>query len=475
MIKQAWFPVAKRGKPHAVLMIDNLANGTFFHYDRTWYHIAYDVKYYGQFNNARYISEEDHMAIVALMDVKQKKDPLFFYKYGEAMIKAAEECLAFTKEAMKIDWQKSSNEEMAKNIETVCHFMAKMYGGIPIYGYYFYFNDILVDNFLKGLKAKLGEKFDQAVQWILLSEKESQIAHEQHDLLLLAKDSLLQGSIAKSQLETHWKKYAYLKQWYFWVGGYVIGEMENRLKEAMKKGLPAIEAELSKKAGNIDTSLFSQEEMQLIKSMKKMSFALQNADETVGFCIYSLKGLFDEASKRLEVNYTELVSMMLEEIVGCLRAGKLIVPYVELRQRIVPQAVLYDHGKGRAMIGKELEEFVKLNIQEESITVNVLQGSVANKGGVIKGNVRVITDPEQIPAFLEGEILVTPMTNPSYVPAMKKAKAIITDEGGLLCHAAIVSRELGVPCIIGTKIASKALKTGDVVEVEAAQGIIRRL
>lgn len=75
--------------------------------------------------------------------------------------------------------------------------------------------------------------------------------------------------------------------------------------------------------------------------------------------------------------------------------------------------------------------------------------------------------------IVKGDILVTEMTSPDMVPAMKKSAAIITDVGGLLCHAAIVSRELKKPCIIGTKNATKILKDGDLVEVDANQGIVR--
>jgi len=67
------------------------------------------------------------------------------------------------------------------------------------------------------------------------------------------------------------------------------------------------------------------------------------------------------------------------------------------------------------------------------------------------------------------------MTQPEFLPAMKKASAIITDEGGLTCHAAIISRELGIPCIIGTKIATKVFKDGDIVEVDATRGIVTML
>ena len=74
-----------------------------------------------------------------------------------------------------------------------------------------------------------------------------------------------------------------------------------------------------------------------------------------------------------------------------------------------------------------------------------------------------------------GDILVSPMTTPNFVPAMKLAAAIVTDEGGVMCHAAIVAREMKKPCIIGTKIATKVLKDGDIVEVDADKGVVKIL
>jgi pyruvate,water dikinase len=67
------------------------------------------------------------------------------------------------------------------------------------------------------------------------------------------------------------------------------------------------------------------------------------------------------------------------------------------------------------------------------------------------------------------------MTDPHYLPIMKKAAAFVTDEGGLLCHAAIVARELKKPCVISTKVATKIFKDGDLVEVDANRGIIRKI
>jgi phosphohistidine swiveling domain-containing protein len=107
---------------------------------------------------------------------------------------------------------------------------------------------------------------------------------------------------------------------------------------------------------------------------------------------------------------------------------------------------------------------------EEGITE--LKGQTAMKGRVI-GRVRVLKQKSEIPHLLDGEVLVTAMTTPDYLPAMHKATAFVTDEGGITCHAAIVAREIGKPCVIGTKLATKILNTGDMVEVDADKGIVR--
>lgn len=96
-------------------------------------------------------------------------------------------------------------------------------------------------------------------------------------------------------------------------------------------------------------------------------------------------------------------------------------------------------------------------------------------GGKVKGKVKIVHTMKDASSFRSGEILVTPMTDPRYVPIMKMAAAIITDEGGVTCHAAITSRELKVPCIVGTKVATQSLKDGDMVAVDADAGIARKV
>jgi pyruvate,water dikinase len=99
----------------------------------------------------------------------------------------------------------------------------------------------------------------------------------------------------------------------------------------------------------------------------------------------------------------------------------------------------------------------------------LVSGSPASPG-VASGPVKIVHDPSQIDKVLEGDILVADMTTPDFVPAMKRAAAIVTDRGGRTAHAAIVSRELGIPCVVGSENATTTLHDGQVITVDGSSG-----
>jgi pyruvate,water dikinase len=99
----------------------------------------------------------------------------------------------------------------------------------------------------------------------------------------------------------------------------------------------------------------------------------------------------------------------------------------------------------------------------------LVQGLAASKG-VTSGTVRVLLTPEEGSRLLDGEVLVAPMTSPDWVPAIRRASALVTDGGGMTCHTAIVARELGVPCVVGTRSATTVLRDGEVVTVDGGRG-----
>ena len=126
---------------------------------------------------------------------------------------------------------------------------------------------------------------------------------------------------------------------------------------------------------------------------------------------------------------------------------------------------------------EDLQEFtrknnIKLSIDIINADTKEFSGSVAFRG-LTKGYAKIITKREQIFSLRKDDVLVAIMTTPDYIPAMKKAAAFVTDEGGITCHAAIIAREMKKPCIIGTKTATKVLKDKDLVEVDANKGIVK--
>ena len=127
---------------------------------------------------------------------------------------------------------------------------------------------------------------------------------------------------------------------------------------------------------------------------------------------------------------------------------------------------------------KLINKYIKTFWPEDKINIKNIKGLVVSKGKgeIIKGTAKIIRDPfKDINKMKPGDILVASMTSPEYIVAMRKASAIITDVGGMTCHAAIVSRELGIPCIVDTKIAIRALKDGDEVEVDADKGVVKKI
>jgi phosphohistidine swiveling domain-containing protein len=131
--------------------------------------------------------------------------------------------------------------------------------------------------------------------------------------------------------------------------------------------------------------------------------------------------------------------------------------------------MISEYGNGNSLL-REL--YAVMDKSFSSDAKNIIKGNIGC-GGVVQAKVNIILDQKDFPKFKQGDVLVTSMTRPEFVPLMKKSSAVITDEGGITCHAAIVSRELNIPCIIGTKNATRVLKDGDFVEVDANNGVVK--
>ena len=184
--------------------------------------------------------------------------------------------------------------------------------------------------------------------------------------------------------------------------------------------------------------------------------------------------LLKEIAVRLSLTLLQVRHMTPREINEAL-LGK-PVNSSELDERIRYSCWLHETGKQvQVFTGAKARELCSKIVEEQPVgEVRELRGTPSSPG-YAKGTVKLIARIEDIPKMNQGDVLISPATNPNLVPAMKKAAAIVTDEGGITCHAAIISREMGIPCIVGTKIVTKAFKDGDFVEVDAFKGVVRKL
>lgn len=227
------------------------------------------------------------------------------------------------------------------------------------------------------------------------------------------------------------------------------------------------------------------EEIDLERIRKEKEKILKSSDEELKELIRINDAIFRIHDRRKEhltisVHYIERI---LKEIHRRTKVPMELLRYLLPEDQEIDKGVLKERRKQCIYLiypdkydiytGEEASKHI--GILEEQIKADktdIIKGNGASSG-IVKGKVKVCRGEREISKVEKGDILVACMTQPEFVPAMKKASAIVTDEGGLTCHAAIVSRELGIPCVIGTKKATKVLNDGDLVEVDANHGLVK--
>ncbi len=189
---------------------------------------------------------------------------------------------------------------------------------------------------------------------------------------------------------------------------------------------------------------------------------------------FLLGALAKEAARRAGLKMSDLFYYTDGEVIRLLKKGMKVHP-ATVRSRKRGYALITLDGRQELITGprfrKLYREIVAAEVADELVGRVAMTGHARGKVRVIRHDRRDIS--RRIALFRPGEILVTEMTRPDTVLACRKAAAIVTDEGGLACHAAIISRELGIPCVVGTGNATQVLKDGDRVEVDAENGTVR--
>ncbi len=182
------------------------------------------------------------------------------------------------------------------------------------------------------------------------------------------------------------------------------------------------------------------------------------------------RGLQEQIAREMGIARNEIPLLVYQELLDWFDGESSIPEESErlLRKQLGINYYVTD-GKHRFELGRPIDFTIDPDLRQSVFDVG-LEGTTACQGHV-KGTVKIVRSVADIHKVHEGDILVTSMTTPDLMLAIEKAAAIITDEGGILCHAAIISRELNIPCVIGTNKATKSLQDGDLIELNADSDI----
>jgi phosphoenolpyruvate synthase/pyruvate phosphate dikinase len=266
-----------------------------------------------------------------------------------------------------------------------------------------------------------------------------------------------------------------------WNKKYYINSLKEMQRKSIKgkKQLQAFKDEvvrLKKRQADLTKQLKPGKEIKHLIEVAKVSIFIKTyRKEALFYALSRLYPLQKEMAKRLNASLTAIKYMRPPELKQALLKGASAAQMKKFQDRFKHYTRIILKGKSKLYQGKAADKLLAKEWREQLPEgIIELKGSCACTGHAV-GQVVLVDSPKDMDKMRKGDILVSIATAPDLLPAMKKAAAIITDIGGLTCHAAIVSRELDIPCVVGAKIATKVLKDGDVVNVDATHGVIRRV
>ncbi len=437
-----------------------------------------------------YYGKKDSLNFEKHLVDRIKKNHQFGFAINRNIVKWSDKLVEFSKKISNFDYQKLTNKDLAKFLEQ----QDKIHTNLYEWGWLSNATDMFHGTFTSHLQSYLKGKikndddkvFNQTFNSLITPVKKSVATLEEENLLKIA-NSIRQkkGKIDKKigiQIEKHHSRYFYLK--HLWLGRnetynkkHYVGLVKQLAKD---KESPRKKLQLANKriitARKEKNRLFR--ELKINKKYQNLfsiysDFMLTKMYRRYAqiYWAYQMEKLLKRVAKRLDISLDEIRHLSFTEMIDGLIRG--VVDKKEIKKRI--NFLLYYVEYGKELITTDRNHPILKKLKSTDIKkVNRLSGQIGCLGKAV-GIVKIVNTHKDIKKIKTGEIMVSITTNPDLVPAMKKAAAIVTEQGGVTSHAAIVSRELNIPCVIGIKIATKVLKDGDKVEVDATKGLVRRI
>jgi phosphohistidine swiveling domain-containing protein len=395
-------------------------------------------------------------------------------------------------ELKKTDWTKQATGFIKKTLDDLLEkyriICCAWYVQYPLDEY---FESTIEEYLLKYINAD-DRDFRKYVLIFSDPKNMTEVAQERWRLTKLAKEffrkkeNLNKPSLsAKNKILDHLDKFAYINRGLATSKPYSFQDIVKRLKELKTQIL---------KGESIDNLIYQVSEqkvkddykwalkrikpkpdfLKIIKQARKHSYMRNRRVEAFFNADYGANFMYQEIARRAKFNPNWIMDVSVPEMYDALD-GKKLPNLKEMKARQHNYAMVV--RKAQTSLITDPKEIKKLE-KEYSVKVDdtkIIYGVMACLGGIIRGRAKICLDKHEIRKVKSGDILVAQYTTPDFVPAMEKAVAIVADQGGLSSHAAIVSRELGVPCVIATKNGTRIIHDNDLLEIDARKGIVKIL
>jgi len=410
------------------------------------------------------------------------KNPEILRKLLLDLRRLADKLKFFSKQSKKINFSELLNKQQLSWLKKfhVIHHELWSLGQVPNV---LEFENSFLTDYLKNYLSKfnLDIKQQSEVFQILITPRElSEAQKEERAMLALSAKSDYGSRSHQRALFIHWKKYSWLH--FGWTGPGLSKEYfievcnglrnEGTASETLQK-LKSESALLTKnKKFWINKLKIDKLHQQLFRLLEELLFIKAHRMDAL-FMSYEVSQPFlYKIAHDHHLSFSQIYYLYYDDLVKIIKTNKVNPHYInELRKFSIRY---FDSEKIYMLISNQAKQLFSQLVLPKIKEVNELKGQCAYPGKV-KGEVCVINLANEMSKFKTGQVLVSVVTDPSLLPIMKKAVAFVTNQGGLTCHAAIVARELKTPCVIGTKIATYVLKDGDMVEVDAENGVVKKI
>ncbi len=424
-----------------------------------------------------YYLKEDLLILGQTISQLLKTNKNFAESDINACINTCDKLVEVSKRIPKFDLIHKNNKEIASIFENFYKYYLEVFPFVTV--------PHSIDRFFEG-KIKQ-EIEDSEILEIILSPTSSS-DEERNGALKIAAYVKEKGfdSKAKKLIETHWEKFCWMTLWSIYAKPLSYEYFETEIKNIIekirdpKKELDRLREEEIKAIRKLNKTFkdikASPELVSEVRHLQKYIYLRVYRKNAICQAHYYHLPLLYEAANRLGLTQDEIKLISFEEIINGLR-GRLLSKTLKVLavDREKGWSILMKNGRLQTICGvKEIIEAMERYqiIAPTSAMQRLVKGSVASRGKVI-GKVKIVKKLSDLNKIEKGDVLVAKMTTPDYMIAIHKAVAIVTDEGGVTCHAAIVSREFNIPCITATRNATQILADNDLVEVDAMNGIVR--